>query len=92
MSIFYYKYECPECGNTIDELPEGVSCFTDSNYIPLQCPACKKVDSINLSPEKEKTKGFPPSKCCHSKMMEWDRTCPQCGKLMVQTVLRDDII
>lgn len=90
MSIFYYKYECPECGITIDELAEGVSPFQDANYIPLQCPACKKVESINIPHEKERTGDFPLSECCHVKMQEWDKSCPLCGKKMIQTFLWDD--
>ena len=78
MSHFFYKFECPDCGYVIDELSEGGRLFSDDYYVMLQCPVCRNVESINLSPEKDKTKGFPPSKCCHSKMMEWDRTCPQC--------------
>ena len=53
MSHFYYKYECPDCGYTIDELSEGGSFFSEYNYIQLQCPACKKVESINVPYEKE---------------------------------------
>ena len=66
--------------------------FTDDNYIMLQCPVCRKVESVNVPYEKEKAKDFPPSECYHAKMQKWDKTCPKCGKLMVQTILRDDII
>ena len=91
MSIFYYKYECPECRYTIDELAEGISHFSDTNYIPLQCPACKKVESINVPYEKELTGEFPLSECCKVKMQKWDKGCPVCGKKMIQTILWDDV-
>lgn len=90
MSHFYYKYNCPNCGYTIDELSEGGSFFSDNNYLPLQCPECKKVESINVPHEKEKTGDFPMSECCHAKMQKWDKSCPLCGKEMIETVLWDD--
>ena len=55
MSHFYYRYECLECGYIIDELSRGGSFFSDDNYIPLQCPACKIVESINVPHKKERT-------------------------------------
>ena len=92
MSHFFYKFECPDCGYVIDELSEGGRLFTGDNYIMLQCPVCRTVESVNVPYEKEKAKDFPPSECCHAKMLKWDKTCPMCGKKMVQTVLRDDIV
>ena len=90
MSHSFYKYECPDCGYIIDELSEGGSFFTDDNYLQLQCPACKKVESINVPHEKERTGDFPLSECCHVKIQKWDKSCPLCGKKMIQTFLWDD--
>ena len=91
MSHTFYKYECPDCGYTIDRLSEGGRLFSEYNYIQLQCPACKKVESINVPYEKEQTGEFPLSKCCTAKMQKWDKGCPSCGKKMIQTILWDDI-
>ena len=55
MSHSFYKYECPDCGYTIDGLSEDGRLFSEYNYIQLQCPACKKVESINVPYEKEQT-------------------------------------
>ena len=90
MSHFYYKYECPDCGYIIDELSEGGSFFTDDNYLQLQCPACKKVESINVPHEKERTGDFPLSECCHVKMQKWDKSCPLCGNKMNEKILYDE--
>ena len=90
MSHIDYTLECPYSGYTIDELSEGGSFFSEYNYIQLQCPACKKVESINVPYEKEKSGDFPLSECCHVKMQEWDKSCPLCGKTMIETVLWDD--
>ena len=78
MSHTFYKYECPDCGYTIDGLSEGGRLFSEDNYIQLQCPACKKVEK------------FPLSECCKVKMQKWDKGCPVCGKKMIQRVLWDD--
>ena len=91
MSHSFYKYECPGCGYSKDELSEGGRLFSENNYIQLQCPACKKVESINVPYEKEQTGDFPLSECCKVKMQKWDKGCPMCGKKMIQTVLWDDI-
>ena len=91
MSHSFYKYECPDCGYTIDGLSEGGRLFSEDNYIQLQCPACKKVESINVPYEKEQAGEFPLSECCKAKMQKWDKGCPVCGKKMIQTVLWDDI-
>ena len=65
--------------------------FSEYNYIQLQCPACKKVESINVPYEKEQTGEFPLSKSCTAKMQKWDKGCPSCGKKMIRTILWDDI-
>ena len=90
MSHSFYKYECPDCGYTIDGLSEGGRLFLEYNYIQLQCPACKKVESINVPYEKEKAGDFPLSECCHVKMQKWDESCLLCGKKMNEIFLHDN--
>ena len=33
--------------------------FSEYNYIQLQCPACKKIESVNVPYEKELVEDFP---------------------------------
>lgn len=92
MSHYFCKYECTNCGYTIENLSYGGRLFSNDNYILLQCPTCKKVESINVPYEREKAKDFPLSDCCHAKMQLWDKTCPVCNKKMDEKILWDDVI
>ena len=90
MSHSFYKYECPDCGYTIDGLSEGGRLFLDVFCELLQCTQCRDVKSVNLAPGQEREDNFPLSECCHVKMRRWDGRCPQCGTKMDKVILYDD--
>lgn len=92
MAHHFYKYKCLDCGYTIEGLSEGGRLFSEENYLQLQCPICRKVESINIPHEKELIEDFPLSECCHTKMQKWDKCCPACGKKMDETILWDDVV
>ena len=93
MSHHFCKYECPDCGYTIDELSWGGRLWSEDEewYVQFQCPKCKKVESINVPIGKDNADDFPLCNCCNVKMQEWKRTCPMCGNKMKETEFLSEI-
>lgn len=89
MSVDNYKFTCPTCGRE-EKQCEGSLLFDDKCYVMLQCPECKKVDSVQLNEEQERNKIYP--QCCGVKMVEWDKRCPSCGEKMEVIEWVSDVI
>lgn len=81
MSVDNYKFHCDNCGHTESQC-EGIYLFSDKCYEMLQCPHCKKVNSIKLTESEINAKDYPLCPDCNVKMIEWNKTCPECGTPM----------
>ena len=57
MSVDTYKYQCDHCGHTENQC-EGIYLFSDKCYTTLQCPQCKKINSILFTENATKTKDY----------------------------------
>lgn len=91
MSVDNYKFTCPKCGH-IERQREGIYLFSDKCYTMLQCPKCKEVSSIQLSEDAGRAFDYPLCPKCNLKMVEWNKTCPECGTAMNVTERTSDTI
>lgn len=91
MSVDNYTYRCLRCGH-IERQCEGIYLLSDECYTMLQCPQCKRVDSIALTEDAMKALDYPPCPVCNVKMAGWNGTCPECGSAMIVTGCVTDTI
>lgn len=81
MSVNNYIFNCPLCGHT-EQQSEGLYLFSDDCYTMLQCPQCKAVRSFKLTETAFNETDYPLCQDCNTRMIEWNKSCPECGSKM----------
>lgn len=91
MSVNNYQFICPQCGH-VENQSEGIYLFSDKCFVLLQCPHCKKIESISLTSVETQSKQYPKCHDCHIVLVTWTKTCPICESTMKIASSYSDVI